>query len=152
MTTIELTAFDLAQRFVGIAEVPDQASNPHILAMLRLDDDWPQGDEVAWCSAFLNYVAWLLRLPRSKDLLARSWLRIGQAVSIEDALVGFDVVVFKRRDRDPGSDVIDAPGHAGFFAGRDGNSVLVLGGNQSDSVNVSPYPIKRLLGVRRLLA
>jgi hypothetical protein len=46
METIELTAFDLAQRFMGIREVPKQASNPHILAMLGLDEQWPEGDHV----------------------------------------------------------------------------------------------------------
>ncbi|MFO0699089.1 MAG: TIGR02594 family protein [Nitrospira sp.] len=151
MQAIELTAFDLAQRFVGIAEVPHQSSNPHILAMLQLDEKWPEGDHVPWCSAFLNYVAWLLRLPRSKDLRARSWLQIGQSMSIEEASVGFDVVILKRgATNQPGPDVIDAPGHAGFYAGIDGDSVLVLGGNQGDSVNVARFPMKRLLGIRRL--
>lgn len=72
MKGIEMTAFDLAQRFAGAAEVAGSASNPQILAMLRLDEKWPEGDDVPWCSAFINYVAWLLRLTRSKSLQARS--------------------------------------------------------------------------------
>ena len=70
MTKIELTAFDMAQRFVGISDVSGPTSNSHILAMLHLDEKWPENDEVPWCSAFVNYVAWLLRLPRSKSLRA----------------------------------------------------------------------------------
>jgi hypothetical protein len=31
---IEITAFELAQRYVGIKEIPGQVSNPVILAML----------------------------------------------------------------------------------------------------------------------
>ncbi len=54
--------------------------------------------------------------------------------------------------KQPGPDVIKAPGHVGFFAGVEEKSVLVLGGNQSDEVNVSPFPVARVLGVRRLLA
>jgi len=77
---IEVSAFDIAQRFIGISETAGTVANPQILAMLRLDQAWPEGDEVAWCSAFCNYIAWLLRLPRSKSLRARSWLGIGQAV------------------------------------------------------------------------
>jgi hypothetical protein len=74
MGKIELNAFDLAQRFVGVTEVSGTASNPQVLAMLRLDEQWPEGDDI-----------------------------------------------------------------------------LVLGGNQSDSVSVSRYPSTRLLGIRRLV-
>ena len=42
--------------------------------MLRLDQQGPENDEVRWRSAFMNYITWLLRLPRSKNLRARSWL------------------------------------------------------------------------------
>ena len=69
---MNITAFELAQRFVGVKEIPGSESNPMVLSMLRLDQAWPEGDEVPWCSAFVNYIAWLLRLPRSKALNARS--------------------------------------------------------------------------------
>jgi len=151
MRKIEISAFDLAQRFVGQEEVAGAASSPQILAMLRLDQEWPAGDDVPWCSAFANYVAWLLRLPRSKSLLARSWLQIGQPIELAAAEVGFDVVVFKRGAApQPGPEVIDAPGHVGFFAGVEGDRVLVLGGNQKDAVNLAGFPKGDVLGVRRL--
>ena len=152
MKGIETSAFHIAQRFVGIKEVAGTASNPQILAMLQLDQEWPAGDDVPWCSAFMNYVGWLLRLPRSKSLRARSWLTVGLPVSVEEAEAGFDVVILKRGGgRQPGPDVIDAPGHVGLFAGSEGNSVLVLGGNQADAVNVKPFPTSRVLGIRRLV-
>ena len=152
MNKVELTAFDLAQRFVGVSESPGEiVSNPQILAMLRLDQPWPKGDDVPWCSAFMNYIAWLLRLPRSKSLRARSWLGIGRPLALADAVVGFDVVVLKRGSaKQPGPEVVEAPGHVGLFAGREGKSLLVLGGNQSDAVSVAPFSAARLLGIRRL--
>ena len=152
MKSIEITAFDLAQRFIGVTEVSDSASNPQILAMLRLDDKWPAGDHVPWCSAFMNYIAWLLRLPRSKSLQARSWLLVGKAIKLEDAEPGFDVVILKRGEgAQPGPEVIDAPGHVGLFAGHEGDSVLLLAGNQADAVNISRFPQSQLLGIRRLV-
>jgi len=152
MRTMEITAFDLAQRFTGVEEVSGSASNPHVLAMLRLDQEWPEGDDVPWCSAFVNYVAWLLRLPRSKSLRARSWLRIGRPISLDEAETGFDVAILKRgKGNQPGPDLIEAPGHVGFFARREGNRVLMLGGNQSDAVNLKRFPASRLLGIRRLV-
>lgn len=149
---MEVTAYSLAQRFVGIKEVSGKVSNPAILAMLQLDQAWPQDDAVPWCSAFVNYIAWLLRLPRSKDLRARSWLNVGVPITRrEDLVVGFDVVILRRGGADePGPDVISAPGHVGFVAGQLDSYVLVLGGNQGDGVSVEPFPIDRVLGCRRL--
>ena len=151
MKKVEISAYELAQRCVGIKEVDGTTSNPQILAMLRLNDTWPEDDAVPWCSAFANYVAWLLRLPRSKSLRARSWLLIGEVIDLQAAEPGFDIVVFKRGSgTQPGPDVIDAPGHVGFYAGVEGTKVLVLGGNQGNSVSLASYSKKRLLGIRRL--
>lgn len=143
---MNITAYDLAERFVGIAEAPGATNNPAVLAMLRLDGDWPEGDDVPWCSAFVNYIAWLLRLPRSRSLMARSWLKVGRSIDLEDAKPGFDVVVLWRVDK------ASVSGHVGFYAGRGiGGGINILGGNQSNEVNVSNFPIDRLLGVRRLV-
>jgi uncharacterized protein (TIGR02594 family) len=151
MNRIEISAYDIAQRFVGTKEVPGSTSNPQVLAMLRLDEPSSTDDAEPWCSAFINYVAWILRLPRSKSLLARSWLTVGEVISLDKAEPGFDVVIFKRGDgNQPGPEVIDAPGHVGFFAGVDGQKILVLGGNQDDCVSISPRKKTDLLGIRRL--
>jgi len=147
-----VSAFDLAQRFIGTAETAGVASNPLVLAMLRLDQAWPKGDDVPWCSAFVNFVAWLLRLPRSKSLTARSWLAVGSAIPLSQAVPGFDVVILKRgTGKQPGPSVLNAPGHVGFFAGVDKAGVLVLGGNQGDQVGVASFPVSQVLGVRRLV-
>lgn len=148
---MNVTALSIARKFLGTSEVDGQVSNPQILAMLQLDARWPQGDEVAWCSAFVNYVTWLLDVPRSKSLSARSWLKVGTPVALEDAVPGFDVVILKRGGgNQPGPEVLDAQGHVGFFAGREPGSVRILGGNQGDAVSEEAFPASRVLGVRRL--
>lgn len=154
MNAINITPLGLAQRFVGIRETVGPDSNPQILAMLRLDDEWPKTDATPWCSAFVNYIAWLLNLPRSRRLNARSWLAVGQPVPLDQARPGFDVAVLTRgKPPQPGPEKLDAPGHVGFFAGFAGinrSKILVLGGNQGDTVSIAEYPAERLLGVRRL--
>lgn len=149
---MKITAFSLAQRFVGVREIAGKADNPMVLSMLTLDASWPQHDEVPWCSAFVNYIAWLLRLPRSKSLRARSWLEVGRPLDImEEPLAAFDVVVLKRGGGDqPGPEVLEAQGHVGFYAGREDDHLLVLGGNQGDTVSIKPFPTRLLLGMRRL--
>jgi len=40
-------------------------------------------------------------------------------------------------------------GHVGFIVGRDeNNNLMVLGGNQGDSVKISPFSVDRVLGYR----
>lgn len=155
---LRITAYQIAERFIGMKEIDGPVSNPSILGMLKLDDEWPADDEVPWCSAFANYVCWLLRLPRSKSLRARSWLTIGYSVPLFDANVGFDVVIMNRGSGiQPGPGIIEAPGHVGFFAGVEALTagepiqyINVLGGNQSNSVSVARFPVNRVLGIHRL--
>ncbi len=55
----------------------------------------------------------------------------------------------------PGAEVLEAPGHVGFFGGfvdrPSGRRIRILGGNQSDRVSLECYDVGRVLGVRRLL-
>lgn len=149
---MNITLYDIAERFIGASEVDGAAANPLIMSMLKLDSEWPEDDSVPWCSAAMNYWAWLLRLPRSKSLRARSWLQVGTAVPIHSAKRGFDVVILKRGNGpQPGPEVIEAPGHVGLYSGGDLEHVYLLGGNQGDRVCVARYEATRVLGVRRLL-
>jgi uncharacterized protein (TIGR02594 family) len=146
--------FDLAQRFVGeVAELPGAKHSPFIQwchECCGLGPDQP--DETPWCSSFVNRMAWMLRLPRSKSAAARSWLAIGVPVKPNEVAVG-DIVILKRGGgNQPGPEVIKAPGHVGLFAGWDGGRVRVLGGNQSDSVTIAGFSAADVLGFRRLHA
>jgi len=150
-----MTAFDLAQRYIGIHELAGAGrDHPLIqwwLSLCSLPMDSP--DETPWCSAFVNGIAWELRLPRSKSAAARSWLAVGVPIPIGEARPGFDVVIFKRGDGpQPGPDVLQAPGHVAWFAGVDPQTdgVLALGGNQSDGVSVARFSSWSVLGFRRV--
>jgi uncharacterized protein (TIGR02594 family) len=150
---MNITAYQLATRFEGLRETPGAVHNPAVLAMLQLVDRSVHADETPWCSAFVHYVTWLLNVPRSRSLAARSWLTVGKAVSLLEAEQGWDVVVLTRGENAPPATVLQAPGHVGFYVGTVGNPtrVRVLGGNQSNSVTYEDFPAARVLGVRRLL-
>jgi uncharacterized protein (TIGR02594 family) len=142
-----VTPFEQAQRFVGeIRELPGEEQHPFIQWCHMLcggDPNTP--DEVPWCSSFANAIAWMLRLPRSKSKMARSWLAIGEVVpDLESAVVGYDVIILTRG--------IAPAGHVGFFAGMTAASVSVLGGNQSNGVSIQMFPADQVLGIRRLKA
>lgn len=149
---IRITAYQLASRFLGVYERED-GDHPLIQWWLSLCGyGLDAKDEIPWCSAFVNGIAWELDLPRSGSAAARSWLKVGVGIALEGAAIGFDVVVLSRGSgKQPGADVIAAPGHVGFYGGRtQRGSVLLLAGNQNDQVSVEPFIPARILGVRRL--
>lgn len=143
-----ITPIEMAKRYIGMKEIPGPEFNPAILAMLKLDSEWPEDDEVPWCSAFMNWIFWHFKdLPRSKSLMARSWLNVG--ISVMNQPVIGDIIIIKRGGgNQPGPDVTNAPGHVGFFIEYIGDSVMILGANQSDSVNVSSFSRNRILDIR----
>lgn len=98
-------------------------------------------DDTAWCSAFANFVAKKVGLEYTGKLNARSWLTVGYQVT--EPAVG-DVVVFWRQSKSSWK------GHVAFYINEDDKYIYVLGGNQSNMVNVAAYPKYRLLQYRRL--
>lgn len=143
-----ITPLGMAERYIGMKEIPGQNFNPAILAMLKLDNKWPEDDSVPWCSAFMNWILWHFKdLSRSKSLRARSWLKVG--ISVMNQPILGDIVILKRGGgNQPGKDVTNAPGHVGFFIRYEGDKVVILGGNQNDSVNISSYDKNRILDIR----
>ena len=66
---MRITAFDLAQRFVGVREIPGGEDNPHVLAMLRLDDGWPENDEAGQPQrSYRHHVANRLQKPHHQPI------------------------------------------------------------------------------------
>ena len=138
-----MTPFELAQRYLGIAEIPGERDHPLIRWWHSLTTIGETDDEVPWCSSFVNGICWELRRPRSKSARARSWLDVGLSVDQEDAVHG-DIVVLSRGTS-------PTTGHVGFFAGWDGvGTVRILGGNQGNTVSVASYNRTRILGIRRI--
>jgi uncharacterized protein (TIGR02594 family) len=152
---MNVTLYSIAARFSGnVKEITGTPADPAIVWFLQSCDQKATSDEIPWCSAFMNRMAWLLNLPRSGSLAARSWLNIGTPISVDEAVVGNDILILKRGTGvQPGPEVINAAGHVTIFAGRDSRDlgvVLGLGGNQSDGVTIGRFKIADILGVRRL--
>ena len=148
---MNITAYDLASRFLGMAEITGEQDNGFIVWAHSLCGLKNTPDEIPWCSSWLNAICWMLDLPRSRSAAARSWLLIGKEIDLDAAKPGFDIVVLKRGGGDqPGPEVLDAPGHVAFYSGHDNFFVDLLGGNQGDKVSIASFERSRILGVRRL--
>ena len=135
------TAHDLARLEIGTVEWGD-GSNPKVVAYFR-DAGHPEvvNDETAWCAAFVGAMLYRAGIKGTGSLLARSYLKWGDAVSIKDIRQG-DIGIIPRG----GS---TWQGHVFFIDKIANGKVYALGGNQRDAVNIQTYPVASLIGVRR---
>jgi uncharacterized protein (TIGR02594 family) len=143
MTKYNEAILAAAGEHLGLEEWPGARHNPAIVAMFAdSGHSWVQDDETPWCAAFVGSVLASVGLPHTGKLNARSYLEWGGAVRLQDAKPG-DVVVLWRNS--PAS----WQGHVGFFVRFQGDRVVLRGGNQGNKVSDAPYPVDRVLGVRR---
>jgi uncharacterized protein (TIGR02594 family) len=136
----------VARKEIGTKEYSGDGDNPEVLKYLKSVDhltiDLQRNDETAWCSAFVNWCMEQVGVDRTERANARSWLSWGQEVTTP--FPGAVVVLWR-----------DSPdswkGHVGFFVRATTDHVYLLGGNQSDQVNITRYPKKRVLRYRTAL-
>jgi uncharacterized protein (TIGR02594 family) len=76
-----------------------------------------------------------------KSLHARDFLNYGTETDKPE--IG-DIVVFWRISKD------SIYGHVAFFVAEHNNLIYVLGGNQQDSVNISPFSKTQVLSYRKI--
>ena len=144
VVTKQEKTISMAKQYIGTKEIAGSTHNPKVVKMFAaVGHDWVKDDETAWCAAFVGFVLKQCNLPYTGKLNARSYLDIGEPVAIEDAVPG-DVVIFSRGNPSGWQ------GHVAFYVSHTDTHVNVLGGNQSNAVNIKPYSRSRLLGVRRI--
>jgi uncharacterized protein (TIGR02594 family) len=126
---------------LGQREIRGPNHNPRILEYFRSVrmPNVPQDDETDWSSAFIHWALRQAGIAGTNSLLDRSWMNWGKPTDLKAGCIA----VFWR-------DTPDGQfGHAGFFVGqRDDGTPIILGGNQSDEVRLSPLLKSRLLGCR----
>lgn len=125
-------------KFIGTKEVPGAKDSAIII-------DWAKDeggdiaktythDSIPWCALFANMTLTKVGLKGTESLWALDFA--GQWPSVK--LIGPAVGAFAPMVRDGG-------GHIGIVVGRDQHgNVMLLGGNQSDAVNIKPFATTRL--------
>lgn len=129
---------------LGTEEFVGEKHNPEVLKYAK-ETKIPgvDTDEVAWCSTFVNWVAWKAGLQISGKANARSWLTVGTRVTTPEP---GDIVVFWRESPQSWK------GHVAIFLGisADKKRVYCIGGNQGNRVSVSAYRLDTVLAYQRL--
>jgi uncharacterized protein (TIGR02594 family) len=125
-----------ARAMLGQKEIPGAAkANPKIVELwkkshieLRVSDD----SETPWCATFVCACLEAVNIKSTRSAWARNFETWGRRLLTPR--VGC-IVVFRR----------NGGGHVGFVVGQDqrGN-LMVLGGNQSDAVNIKPFDTARV--------
>ena len=150
--SLRLRVLVLAATQIGVKE-SYSGSNKEIEkyhAFASKDNTETMRDEIPWCSSFLCWVIETAGAHSTNSRAARSWLNWQKPAPLNDPLPG-DICVFWREHPTK-----SWKGHCGIFIAEDPKTkaVLCLGGNQSDSVNLTWYQrylkgVDRVLGFRR---
>jgi uncharacterized protein (TIGR02594 family) len=131
----------IAYKEIGQSEGPAPQSNPRILEYWKAvyGDDRVKDDQLPWTSAFIEWSLNQAGISGAKSGAARSWANWGRGI-VEPQLGC--IVVFWRVSQASGL------GHVGFYVGEDADNVIVLGGNQNNSVSLAKFSKSRVLAYR----
>jgi uncharacterized protein (TIGR02594 family) len=121
----------------GLSEVKGSAHSQEILQMWKdIKRGGIKDDETPWCAAFVGACLERAGIKSSRFESAKSYMQWG--IPLAEPIVGC-IVVFTRQ----------GGGHVGFVAGQDrAGNLMVLGGNQSDAVNIKAFQKTRVTGYR----
>jgi uncharacterized protein (TIGR02594 family) len=129
----------IARAEIGVRSFPAGGSNPRIGDYHAGTNIAGYDDKASWCSSFVHWTLDRAGVRGTGSALARSWLAWGEP--LEQPVVGCIAVLW--RD-DPRS----WKGHVGFFLRVQGTDVVLLGGNQLESVREHVYPRDQVLAYR----
>lgn len=134
----------IARKELGTKEIAGKENNPRILEYHATCSKSNNTDEIAWCSAFINWVFLIAGLPRTGSAAAQSWKNWGKS-SKKNPKAG-DVVVFGRKN--------SWRGHVCIYIDQSPLKVKVLGGNQGNKVCYKWYykwtPRNKVLDIRTM--
>lgn len=128
-----------ARMHLGVREIKGFRHNPVVVNFWKLARlSGIKNDEVPWCAGFVGAMLESCDIRSARSDSSRAYLDWGEPIAAPEYGC---VVVFRR----PGG------GHVGFCVGIDHlGRLIVIGGNQGDSVSIAPFDRARVAGYRRV--
>lgn len=135
-----IQGIDIMEDHLGLQEIKDNKALKSFFTAHGFNID---PASTPWCAVMVNCCEREVGNKGTGKLNARSFITYGTGVALKDAKPG-DIVVFER-----GSN--GWSGHVSYFVSHEpeNNTIVCLGGNQSDMVCYAHYSVDRLLAVRR---
>lgn len=125
----------IAEGEKGVKEITGiSVHTPRILEYHAMTTLKAKQDEVPWCSSFVNWVMAKAEYPITKSAAAKSWSTWGKEVPLQYGAI----LVLKRKGGN----------HVGFCTGETKEGIYLLGGNQSDAVNVKLFNKSLIIACR----
>lgn len=123
----------IAKGELGVKEIVGRRHNPRVIEYHSTTGGW-KNDEVPWCASFVTWVMQKAGVSEGfKSALAQAWMRYGKPVKGPAyGAIG----------------ILKGSGHIGFVVGKQGNYIVLLGGNQGNMVKLSKYSLSRFMGFR----
>lgn len=127
-----------AKKHLGVKEIPGAKHNSTVMMMLAKLKAWWSDDETPWCGVFVAHCMREVGLPVPQHWMrAKAWADYGSNLRATHVAPGA-ILVFARK----------GGGHVGFYVGEDAAFYHVLGGNQSNAVNVMRIAKARCIAIR----
>ena len=121
---------DIATSQIGVSEIPGNKSNPQIVAY-HATTCRSTSDATPWCSSFVNWSLTEAGIRGTNSASSQSWLTWGKRIS--KPVYGCIAVLSYGGGH----------GHVAFVVGMNARgNIILLGGNQHDQVNLSPFKAK----------
>jgi uncharacterized protein (TIGR02594 family) len=136
--------YEAAKRYLGTKETLGSASTPLIKLWIAEAANWLDTDDskTPWCGCFRGFIGMVTAsgLPKA-HYQAASWATWGKPVEIgrPDLWQRGDTIVMTR----------SGGNHVCLLDRVSGDYAYCLGGNQSDAVTISRFPLSRITAVRR---
>jgi uncharacterized protein (TIGR02594 family) len=127
---------EVARSQLGVTEAknPGTVVGYHQATRLRA-----QSAKTPWCASFVSWCLEKVGLPNPRTARARDFATYGVATYAEPGCI----IVLDKMATDAGGS-----GHVAFLVGVEGADLLLLGGNQSNSVCIKRYPAERAIAYR----
>jgi len=117
-------------------EIPGKNHNPRIIQYHKTTTLKATKDEIAWCSALMNWLVIKAGFIGTNNALAMSWLDYG--IAINKPFPGC-IAVFRGGD------------HVALYLYETNRYIYVIGGNQGDKVSIIGIDKRRLAGYRTVI-
>ncbi|MGH7071440.1 MAG: TIGR02594 family protein [Acetobacteraceae bacterium] len=124
----------IARNEIGQKEAAGDADNPRVVEYFATTTLGPSPDSVPWCGAFVSFCLHQAGVIDKGSARAADWLKIGEPL----AKPRLGCIAVLRLGADESSD------HVGFWIKEEEGQTFLLGGNQHNCVNITPFPVGRL--------
>lgn len=126
---------------MGVQEARGVANNKRILEYHAATSLGSRADSVPWCASFVNWALAQVNIRGTRSAAAASFTDMDWGRALATPRYGAIIHLRQKRRSDDRSTGSSSGNHVAFFISQTATHIKLLGGNQSDSVRESNFPL-----------